>query len=80
MFLILYINKPDMKTLKFKTNIKCNNCIAKVKPFLDNKKNITEWNVDIDIPDKILTVTGEDLSENNIIETLEEAGYSALKI
>jgi copper chaperone CopZ len=29
-----------MKTLHFKTNIHCSNCVAKVKPFLDKKKGV----------------------------------------
>jgi copper chaperone len=69
-----------MQTLKFKTNINCNNCIEKVKPVLDTKNEIKEWNVDISNPDKILTVTGDNIDYQNIENTLFEIGYRAIKI
>ena len=70
----------NMNTLKFKTNIKCNNCVAKVSPFLDESLNIKEWNVDLDNPDRILTVSGEDLTGDYIKDTLMKAGYKSDEI
>jgi len=49
-----------METLSFKTNINCNNCVAKVKPFLNQLENIENWQVDINNADKILSVSGEE--------------------
>lgn len=69
-----------MSTLKFKTNIKCNNCVAKVSPYLDESFNIKEWNVDLENPDRILTVTGEDISNEYVKETILKAGYKAEEI
>ena len=67
----------NMDTLKFKTNIKCNNCVAKVSPYLDESEFISEWNVDLENPDRILTVTGNNISSEYIKETLLKAGYKA---
>ena len=64
---------------KFKTNIKCGGCIQKVKPYLDDLKEIKTWNVDLDSPDRILTVEGE-ISEETIIRAISIAGYRAEKI
>lgn len=64
-----------MKTLKFKTNINCNNCIANAKPYLDAVKNVQSWEVDTQNPDKILTVKGPEISAENIIENVQKAGY-----
>ena len=69
-----------MSTLKFKTNIKCNNCIAKVSPYLDESLNIKEWSVDLEDPDRVLTVTGEDISNDYVKDTLLKAGYKAEEI
>jgi copper chaperone len=69
-----------MSTLKFKTNIKCNNCIAKVSPYLDESLNIKEWSVDLEDPDRVLTVTGEDISSDYVKDTLLKAGYRAEEI
>ncbi|OOG72183.1 heavy-metal-associated domain-containing protein [Algoriphagus sp. A40] len=68
-----------MKTLKFKTNIKCGGCIAAVTPHLNEAKTISNWSVDITNPSKILTVQGEDLSEAEVIEKITKAGYTLEK-
>ncbi len=65
-----------METLSFKTNINCNNCIAKVKPFLNQVENIENWQVDINNADKILSVSGEEeLTSNEVIEAVLKAGF-----
>jgi len=66
-----------MKTLKFKTNINCNGCIANAKPYLDKIKNVQGWNVDINDPEKILTVEGDHVEAENVLEMVQDAGYSA---
>ena len=66
-----------MRTLRFKTNINCGNCVAKVTPFLDKKEGISSWKVDTDNSDKILTVETEDLEEVDIIKTLKRTGFEA---
>ncbi|MBI5402106.1 MAG: heavy-metal-associated domain-containing protein [Ignavibacteriae bacterium] len=69
-----------MSTLKFKTNIKCNNCVAKVSQYLDESYKIKEWSVDLEDPDRVLTVTGEEISGEYIKETVMKAGYKAEEI
>ncbi|QNF31281.1 heavy-metal-associated domain-containing protein (plasmid) [Adhaeribacter swui] len=64
-----------MNTLQFKTNIKCSGCVSAVTPFLNAKEDIEKWQVDTANPDKILTVEGENLDEDNVIEAVEKAGY-----
>ena len=61
---------------KFKTNIKCGGCIQKVKPYLDGLKEIKTWSVELDSPDRILTVEGE-VNIESIIEAISKAGYRA---
>ncbi|PIQ19813.1 MAG: hypothetical protein COW65_18615 [Cytophagales bacterium CG18_big_fil_WC_8_21_14_2_50_42_9] len=64
-----------METLKFKTNIKCGGCVATVTPFLDKEKNIEKWQVDTSDPNKILTVEGSAVNEEEVIKTIEKAGF-----
>ena len=64
-----------MKTLKFKTNIKCGGCIATVSPYLNNNERINNWQVDTLNPDKILTVNSQDISSDEIIAILKDAGF-----
>jgi len=66
-----------MKTLRFKTNINCSNCLSKVTPFLNKKEGIHSWNVDTDNPDKILTVETEELEEEDILKTIKRTGFEA---
>jgi len=69
-----------MTTLKFKTNIKCDGCIAKVTPFLNAEATIEKWDVDIANSDKVLTVSGEKISEDLIKNLLKNEGYTAEKL
>jgi copper chaperone len=64
-----------MKTLKFKTNINCTGCIANVSPFLNSDANIKKWEVDIANPEKILRVETENISEKEVMELVQKAGY-----
>ncbi len=66
-----------METLQFKTNINCSNCVAKVSPFLNQENSIDNWKVDTSNPDKILSVEGEELDSEEIIRTVEKAGFKA---
>jgi copper chaperone len=65
-----------MTTLKFKTNIKCTGCLAKVTPGLNETAGEKNWQVDLEDPARILTVNG-DLAEAEIIAALKEAGFDA---
>ncbi|MDP4185487.1 MAG: heavy-metal-associated domain-containing protein [Bacteroidota bacterium] len=69
-----------MTTLKFKTSINCNGCVAKVSPFLDNTKGIDKWEVELTNPQKILTIETSSLKEEDIIDGLKNIGYRAEKI
>ncbi len=69
-----------MKTLKFKTNIECSNCEARVKPFLDKKEGIISWQVDTNDADKILTVETETLGAKDVIKTIKRTGFVAEEI
>ena len=67
-----------MDALTFKTNIKCSGCIAQATPFLDKVAGKHKWEVDTTNPDKILRVeTGENISKEDIVKAVSEAGYKA---
>lgn len=66
----------SMKTFKFKTNLKCNNCVAKVKDQLDAAAEISKWEVDLKSPDRILMVESNDEEAVALVERiLADAGY-----
>ncbi len=66
--------------LKFKTNMDCGHCVARVKPFLDKLEGIENWSVDTDNPDKILTVESTGATPELIIDTVENVGFDIEKI
>jgi copper chaperone CopZ len=66
-----------MKTIEVKTNIMCGSCIAKVTPTLNEVVGENNWKVDTAGPKKVLTVNTESLSETDVIEAVEKAGYKA---
>ena len=68
-------NNVIMERLQFKTNINCHNCVRAVTNFLNDVDQIQEWQVDTENPDKILTVNGNALQANAVIEAVEEAGF-----
>ena len=65
-----------METLKFKTNIKCDACVAKVTPHLNQAFGAGNWEVDLSTPAKVLTVLVE-ATEAQVKEALTRAGYVA---
>lgn len=67
-----------MKTIKFKTNIKCGGCIDTVSSYLDNAQEINQWEVDTVDENKILTVSGpETLEAKDVVDIVNLAGFSA---
>ena len=66
-----------MDTIRFKTNIKCSGCVAQVTPALNETVGTNNWSVDTTNPDRILTVSGDSASEDEITEALQKAGFRA---
>jgi copper chaperone len=69
-----------MKTIELKTNIMCAACIAKVTPTLNETAGEANWKVDIQNPKKILTITTNQLSDEEVIKAVAKAGYKAEKL
>ncbi|HEY0054713.1 MAG TPA: cation transporter [Pedobacter sp.] len=68
-----------METLKFKTNIKCTGCLAKVTSSLNETVGENNWRVDLDAPEKTLIVESS-TSETEVVAAVKEAGFEAEKI
>jgi len=66
-----------MEILKFKTNVSCGGCIAKVTPYLDEAKNVSKWSVDTTTPMKILTIEADGIAPDEIVQLMNTAGYKA---
>lgn len=63
--------------MKFKTNIMCGSCIEKVTPQLNKVIGENNWKVDTTNPQKILSVTNDNLNSKEVINAVQAAGYKA---
>lgn len=66
-----------MKTFRFKTNINCQGCVDKIRPFMDALPKNTTWEVDTKNKHKILTVRSDKINVEDIIRGLDKVGFSA---
>ena len=64
-----------MKTLQFKTN--SGGCLKSVTSTLNQEVGAGNWQVDTANPDKILTVTSDQLTSEQVVPAVEKAGFSA---
>ncbi|WP_256009657.1 heavy-metal-associated domain-containing protein [Desertivirga xinjiangensis] len=70
-----------MENLKFKTTIKCGNCLNAVTPALNETVGENYWNVDLLDPSRILSVSSESTADaDEIIAAVKKAGFEAEKI
>ena len=72
-----------MKTLRFKSSLKCNGCVNAIKPGMQSIDGIKSWRVILDVQDKVIEVDTED-DEEKIAKAVQEAvtreGYSLEKL
>lgn len=66
----------NRQTFRFKTNIKCEGCIANVKPLLDKVEGITHWEVDTEAKEKTLTIESATTTKEQVIAAVQKAGYT----
>ena len=69
-----------MKKLLFKTNIQCGNCLSKVSPKLNEQSGIHTWQVDLQDPDRTLTVETDALNPEDIQKAVLKAGFIATAV
>jgi len=69
-----------MKKYTFKTNIQCSNCLSKVSPKLNEQTGIQAWQVDLQDPDRTLTVDTDVLNPEDIQKAVLKAGFIALAV
>ena len=65
----------ENKEFQFKTNINCGGCVATVKPHLDQIEGVCHWEVNTADKDKVLTVRSIGIKEQEIIATVQKAGF-----
>ncbi len=66
--------------MKFKTNINCNNCVAKVQTTLDGLAGAGNWQVDTNNPEKILDIKNLEVAAQDVTNKLKRIGFSAEEV
>ena len=69
-----------MKTIQFKTNINCGGCIAKATPALNEVVGAGQWAVDTQNPNKVLTISNDNVNEIQVKQALDKAGFKSERI
>ena len=60
--------------IKLKTNVKCSACVSTITPSME-KLGASNWEVDLQHPDRILKVEGN-VTKEEVKNALKEAGYT----
>lgn len=65
----------ETQELKFKTNLNCGGCVARVKADFDQAAGPENWQVDTDNADKVLTVNSTGMSAQQVISIVKSKGF-----
>lgn len=65
---------------RYRTSIMCNGCIAKVKPILDSAEGVASWSVNLDTPERILTIVPDGVVKEELLAQLRGAGFTIERI
>lgn len=67
-----------MEATILKTDLHCAKCVDKIEPFLKEDSSIDNYKFELQHPDKLVTIEGDDLNIETIISRFKEEGYSAV--
>ena len=65
----------EKEVLVFKTDLRSEDRLAAIKPFLDRHPGIFRWTVDRHDIDKVLRIESENVSPNDVIGLLQGGGF-----
>ena len=69
-----------MEKIILKTDLSCKHCVMKVEPILKNETGIMDYSIDLDHPDKLVTISSEGANIKDVITKFNAAGYKAEKL
>jgi copper chaperone len=69
-----------MEKIVLKTNLSCSHCVQKVEPVLKNEEGIVDYSIDLEHPDKPVTIFSEGANISSIIAKFKKVGYIAAKL
>ncbi|MCY1721089.1 heavy-metal-associated domain-containing protein [Prolixibacteraceae bacterium Z1-6] len=69
-----------MERVVLKTDLSCPHCIKKVEPILKSEKGVIDYSIDLNHPEKRITISSEEININNLIANIERVGYKAERV
>ena len=69
-----------MEKVVLKTNLSCKHCVMNVEPVLKGESGIVDYSINLDHPDKLVTISSEGADIDAVISGFKKAGYLAEKI
>jgi len=63
---------------RYKTDLHCGACVARVQPLLDAAPDVRRWTADTEGPETVLTVEGEGITAERVDALIRPAGYHVL--
>jgi copper chaperone CopZ len=67
-----------MSVHRYRTDLHCGACVARVKPLLDAAPDVTRWAADTSGPQAVLTVEGAGVTPERVADLIRPAGYTVL--
>lgn len=67
-----------MTSHRYKTDLRCGACVARVGPLLDAAPGVARWSADVTDPNKVLTVEGDGVTAERVSQLIGPAGYRVL--
>lgn len=66
-----------METTILKTDLHCDSCVSKIEPVLNADTSISDYSINLDHPDRIITINSEELDVQDIISKISKVGFKA---
>lgn len=68
-------------SMTFATNMKCQSCLSKVSPVLDDSEVVSAWEADLAHPDKLIRIEESgDATQQQVTALIESAGFTATPV
>ena len=66
-----------MEAITLSTDLHCDSCVSNVTPILNDDPTIQHYDIDLDHPEKLVTIQGTQLNTELLISKFEHAGFHA---
>ena len=66
-----------MEKVVLKTDLSCKHCLMRVEPVLKNEKGVVDFSINLQHPDKLVTISSDGADIKGIISKFNKVGYFA---